>query len=78
MFTVATCHIAEGGGSETIVEATECSSDYGKSVCVDLGGQCVTESDGFYTVSLICMITGAAFVMFYIYPTARKLQGEFS
>ena len=58
-------------------QAGECSSDYGKSVCENLGGQCVTETDGYYSVSAMCMISGALITLFYIYPTARKLQGKF-
>lgn len=57
------------------VLATECVSDYGKGVCSDLGGECITETDGYYIVSALCMLFGIVFVVAYIIPTARKLQG---
>jgi hypothetical protein len=38
-------------------------------VCTDIGGVCVTEQDGYYYVSAICI--------FLIVPTARKLEGAF-
>ena len=56
--------------------ATECVSDHGKAACADLGGECVTERDGFYIVSAICLGLGVIGVIFHMIPTARKLQGE--
>ena len=35
------------------------------------------ERDGYYTVSLLCVILGALLLVGYIRPTVRKLQGEF-
>lgn len=36
----------------------------------------MTEQDGYYYVSAICVIFGVVFLVGYIIPTARKLQGE--
>ncbi|KAI5119933.1 hypothetical protein M0805_000898 [Coniferiporia weirii] len=72
-FTIAACNINEGG-SETIVEAVECVSDLGKSHCADIGGKCVTERDGYYIVSALCMVLGAILLTTYVTPTARRLQ----
>lgn len=36
----------------------------------------MTEQDGYYYISAICMIFGVFFLVGYIIPTARKLQGE--
>jgi PAT family acetyl-CoA transporter-like MFS transporter 1 len=58
-----------------IVSAAECVSEHGKEVCKELGGTCVTEQDGYYYVSAICLILGALSVLFYITPTAKRLEG---
>lgn len=36
----------------------------------------MTDRDGYYTVSGICLALGLLSVVFYMIPTARKLQGE--
>ncbi|KAJ7693586.1 acetyl-coenzyme A transporter 1-domain-containing protein [Mycena rosella] len=74
MFTVASCKLQDGG-SELVVKATECVSDHGKAACAEIGGDCITETDGYYMVSGLCMAFGVAFLVLYIMPTARKLQG---
>ena len=56
--------------------AAECVSDRGKELCADINGECVTEQDGYYYISAICMIFGVVFLVGYIMPTARRLQGE--
>ncbi|THG99427.1 hypothetical protein EW026_g2920 [Hermanssonia centrifuga] len=70
-FTVATCQIQEQGLE---VKAAECVSDHGKIACENLGGQCVTERDGYYIVSAVCLGIGVLSVIFHMIPTARKLQ----
>ncbi|KAH8120631.1 acetyl-coenzyme A transporter 1-domain-containing protein [Phellopilus nigrolimitatus] len=72
-FTIATCKVEEGG-SETILQATECVSDLGKAHCADIGGTCVTERDGYYIVSATCVLLGALILVLYAAPTARRLQ----
>ncbi|KAH9921404.1 MFS general substrate transporter [Fomitopsis serialis] len=69
-FSVATCQI----GDDIAVQAAECVSEHGKAVCAQLGGKCVTEQDGYYTVSGICLGLGLLSVVFFMIPTARKLQ----
>ena len=87
MFSVSTCRVddlaVEGtnGFSSpvcilTLHPAVECVSDHGKAHCADIGGQCVTEKDGYYTLSALCMAFGAIFLIAYIIPTARRLQGQ--
>jgi len=56
----------------------ECVSEHGKSQCADISGECVTERDGYYWVSVLCLTFGVAFLLGYVIPTARRLQGEFS
>ncbi|OSX67878.1 hypothetical protein POSPLADRAFT_1176862 [Postia placenta MAD-698-R-SB12] len=70
LFSVAKCQI----GNDLSVQAAECVSDHGKTSCSELGGKCVTESDGYYIVSGICLVLGVLSVLFYMIPTARKLQ----
>ncbi|CDO70928.1 hypothetical protein BN946_scf184829.g36 [Trametes cinnabarina] len=70
-FSVATCHIKD---ADVALKAQECVSEHGKAACADLGGDCVTERDGYYIVSAICIIFGVLSVLFFLIPTARKLQ----
>jgi len=55
--------------------ASECVSDRGKGECRALGGECVTERDGYYIVSTICIIAGIIIFITFIRPTALALQG---
>lgn len=57
--------------------AAECVSDRGKELCSDINGECITERDGYYYVSAICVTFGALFLVLYIIPTARRLQGGY-
>ncbi|KAJ3516788.1 hypothetical protein NLJ89_g913 [Agrocybe chaxingu] len=58
----------------TNMGATECVSDHGKAACKDIGGKCITHTDGYYTVTIICLAFGLIFLVAFIIPTARKLQ----
>ncbi|KAH8101372.1 MFS general substrate transporter [Cristinia sonorae] len=69
-FSVATCNIS----NDLTVAAAECVSDHGKQACKEIGGDCVTERDGFYIVSAVCIGLGVISVIFHMIPTARKLQ----
>lgn len=91
-FSVATCHFTGGGQELAVeglsgrpgfwnlysleVIAAECVSDRGKALCQDISGNCVTEVDGYYVVSAICLLFGLVFLVVYIIPIARKLQGK--
>ena len=59
----------------TALAALECVSEHGKQSCKDLGGECVTERDGYYIVSGVCLGLGLISIIFHMIPTARKLQG---
>jgi hypothetical protein len=71
LFSVAICKVPEAA---IAVKATECVSDHGKARCKDIGGNCVTETDGYYIVCGICFAFGIIFLIAFILPTARKLQ----
>ncbi|KAL4068251.1 acetyl-coenzyme A transporter 1-domain-containing protein [Scleroderma yunnanense] len=73
LFSVAHCTVKEAG-TELVVKAAECVSDLGKERCSNIGGECITEQDGYYYVSIICVTFGVLFLVGYIIPTARKLQ----
>ncbi|KAI0367507.1 MFS general substrate transporter [Pilatotrama ljubarskyi] len=70
-FSVATCQIKD---ADLSVPAHECVSEHGKAACANLGGECITERDGYYIVSAICIGFGVLSVIFFLIPTARKLQ----
>ncbi|KAG2155391.1 acetyl-coenzyme A transporter 1 [Suillus clintonianus] len=72
-FSVAYCEVKEAK-TELLVKAAECVSERGKELCSEIDGRCITERDGYYYVSAICMTFGVLFLMIYIIPTARKLQ----
>jgi len=71
LFSVATCKVSEAAVD---VQVAECVSDHGKARCKDINGICVTERDGYYIVTGICIAFGALFLVAFIIPTARKLQ----
>lgn len=41
-----------------------------------MNGKCVTEQDGYYYVSAICIALGVLTLVLYIIPTAKRLEGE--
>ena len=56
--------------------AQECVSEQGKSLCESMNGHCVTEQDGYYYVSAICIALGVLTLILYIIPTAKRLEGK--
>ncbi|KAF8588471.1 MFS general substrate transporter [Ramaria rubella] len=70
VFSVATCRVKD----ELVLQASECVSEPGKKACELVGGNCITERDGYYYVSSICVALGVLSLVFYIIPTARRLQ----
>lgn len=54
--------------------ATECASEPGKRRCEELGGTCVIESDGYYTINTLCVAIGAILLVAFIWPAAQRLQ----
>lgn len=56
--------------------AAECVSEHGKTQCAAIDGQCIVERDGYYLVSAFGFLFGVVFILGYIIPTARKLQGK--
>jgi MFS transporter, PAT family, solute carrier family 33 (acetyl-CoA transportor), member 1 len=50
-------------------------SEAGKHACKEVGGTCVVTTDGYYIVSGICMVFGIIFLVAFVIPVAKKLQG---
>ncbi|KAJ7101391.1 acetyl-coenzyme A transporter 1-domain-containing protein [Mycena belliarum] len=73
MFTEATCQIPDDSGYLGEV-ATECVTQHGKALCGDVGGHCLVTRDGYYPVTVMCMVFGVLFLLLYTVPTARRLQ----
>jgi hypothetical protein len=57
-------------------QAAECVSEQGKARCSDIGGTCITERDGYYITTGLCLGLGVITLVTFILPSARKLQGE--
>jgi hypothetical protein len=57
-------------------QAAECVSEQGKARCSSIGGTCITERDGYYITTGLCLGLGVIVLVAFIIPTARKLQGE--
>ncbi|KAH8830034.1 acetyl-coenzyme A transporter 1-domain-containing protein [Flagelloscypha sp. PMI_526] len=55
------------------LNATGCASNQNNDLC-DMTGSCVSESDGYYAVSALCMAFGVIFYVIYIIPSTKKLQ----
>ena len=73
-FTQATCQVKHDA-LDLVVRSAECSSEHGRRDCADLGGECVVGRDGYYVVSILCVLAGALLLVGYVRPTVRKLQG---
>ena len=65
----------ERGKTDVLFVASECVSEYGKGQCTALGGECVTERDGYYIVSTFCIIVGINIFLMFTRPAALALQG---
>ncbi|GAA5998892.1 uncharacterized protein JCM10292_005777 [Rhodotorula paludigena] len=72
-FSVAVCHVKDEN-LDLVVASRECVSDHGKAACADLGGECLTERDGYYYVSALCILAGACVLVAFVQPVARRLQ----
>ena len=81
-FTVATCIPPSPGSSLSSAElksplvtaAFSCALEADKHRCMDGGGTCNIERDGYYVTNVVCVIIGAITFWGYIKPAALKLQ----
>ncbi|EOD46042.1 putative acetyl-coenzyme a transporter 1 protein [Neofusicoccum parvum UCRNP2] len=77
-FTVATCvpptkPPAELKG-DLVTSAFSCALEADKHRCIDGGGACNIEHDGYYIVNVLCIIVGVLTFWGFIKPAALKLQ----
>jgi hypothetical protein len=56
----------------------ECVSEEGKAQCSAAAGKCIMERDGYFITTGICLLVGLIFLVAYIIPTAKRLQGPFA
>ncbi|KAF9281063.1 hypothetical protein BGZ68_006859 [Mortierella alpina] len=68
-FTVSSCSVVNKEGQDF-----SCASEPGKSLCEDLGGECLLQQDGYYYVSSMCVVVGGLLLLVYIAPTIRYLE----
>ncbi|KAL8694243.1 MAG: hypothetical protein Q9218_001069 [Villophora microphyllina] len=79
-FTVATCHPPSSSPDpkslkgDLIISTFSCALEAQKHRCLDGGGKCVVERDGYYITNVICVIIGVVTFLGYIRPAALKLQ----
>ncbi|KAL8667220.1 MAG: hypothetical protein Q9202_000793 [Teloschistes flavicans] len=80
-FTVATCHPPSSPPTDLkslkgdlVTSAFSCALEAQKHRCLDGGGKCVVERDGYYITNVICVVIGVVTFWAYIRPAALKLQ----
>ncbi|KAI0730258.1 acetyl-coenzyme A transporter 1-domain-containing protein [Fomitopsis betulina] len=73
LFTVATCSVPSMTTLENMPPAS-CVTRAAKGLCTAAGGTCTVERDGYYVMSAICIGAGFILLVFFMIPTARRLQ----
>ncbi|KXT17482.1 hypothetical protein AC579_5697 [Pseudocercospora musae] len=77
-FTKATCIPPTNAPAELkgslITQAFSCVAEAEKHRCIDGGGACRIDRDGYYYVNVLCVIFGVVTFWGYIKPAALKLQ----
>ncbi|KAF9914981.1 hypothetical protein BGZ65_000951, partial [Modicella reniformis] len=68
-FTVSSCSVVNIQGQDF-----SCKAEPGKSLCEELGGECVIQQDGYFLVSSACVLVGGLLLVLYIAPTIRYLE----
>ena len=71
-FTDATCSVPDV--NDTVLN---CIGEQEKALCKDNGGICIIEQDGYYVVSIICVILGALTLFGFVKPHVKNLQSKF-
>jgi MFS transporter, PAT family, solute carrier family 33 (acetyl-CoA transportor), member 1 len=59
---------------DLVTQPFSCALEADKHRCIDGGGACNTEVDGFYIVNVLCIIFGVVTFFMYIKPTVMRLQ----
>ncbi|KAK8239522.1 acetyl-coenzyme A transporter 1-domain-containing protein [Phyllosticta capitalensis] len=77
LFTSATCvppSSPPADKSNAITQAFSCVAESEKHRCIEGGGSCNVEHDGYYIVNVLCIIVGAVTFWSFIKPAALKLN----
>jgi len=79
-FTIATCTPPSSPPKSSdlkgalITSSFSCVAEAEKHRCIDGGGTCATQRDGYYITNVVCVIIGIVTFWAYIRPAALKLQ----
>jgi MFS transporter, PAT family, solute carrier family 33 (acetyl-CoA transportor), member 1 len=57
-----------------VTEAFSCALSAEKDRCVQGGGTCDIQRDGYYVMNIVCVIVGVVTFYGFIKPAALKLQ----
>ena len=68
-FTVNTCSIHDLNGS-----SLDCKDSLSKAFCLEKGGKCIMEQDGYYLINTICISIGILLLLGYISREVKRLQ----
>ncbi|PWY92844.1 acetyl coenzyme a transporter [Aspergillus heteromorphus CBS 117.55] len=80
MFTEATCvpptvpPALDTLKGDLVTEAFSCALEPDRALCLNGGGTCNVQHDGYYTTNIICVLIGAVTFVFFIKPAVLKLQ----
>ncbi|CAN6653684.1 hypothetical protein TRVA0_026S01948 [Trichomonascus vanleenenianus] len=74
-FTKATCRPSEGkDGESPLFQSFSCATEALKQQCVDQGGVCIKERDGYYVMNIVCILIGLALFFGFIQRMMTRLQ----
>ncbi|KAJ3202315.1 hypothetical protein HDU67_000642 [Dinochytrium kinnereticum] len=68
-YTDASCSVSSADGSPL-----KCLDEHSKSICKSLEGTCETRSDGYYPVSIGCVVFGIITFLLIIQPQIKKIE----
>jgi len=83
-FTRATCQpptsltvisALKSKGISPIASPFSCALEADKHRCLEGGGTCAVEVDGYYIVNILCIVVGVVTFVGFIRPKALYLQG---
>ncbi|KAH9935789.1 acetyl-coenzyme A transporter 1-domain-containing protein [Fomitopsis serialis] len=74
LFTYATCSVSAPSSTLEPTTPASCVTKGEKAACTALGGTCDIQQDGYYVISAICLGVGIILLIFFMIPTARRLQ----
>jgi hypothetical protein len=79
-FTIATClpptvaPPADSLKGSLVTAAFSCALEPEKNRCVNGGGTCQVDRDGYYMTNMLCVFIGTVTFLMFIKPAAHKLQ----